>query len=311
MGTAEFLVRRLFTMIPVLVGVTVLVFMVLHLAPGDPIVLMLGTEWTPERAAVLKAEMGLDRPLPAQYISWLGGLFVGDLGTQYTTREPVLRAIVSRVPTTLILAGGAMVVATLISIPLGFLSAVKQGTWIDSGLRILALIGISMPVFWLGIVLIIVFAVNLRLLPAGGGLAQHGWKAFILPCVALGTSFAALLMRMTRSSVLDVIRQDYVRTAEAKGLSKLYVLSKHVFKNAAIPIATVAGLQLGAVLGGAVLTEIIFSLPGLGRLLYAAINSRDYPTLQGTILFVALAFVTINLLIDLLYAVLDPRVKYG
>lgn len=309
--TWQYLIRRVFTMVPVLVGVTFLVFMILHLAPGDPTILMLATEWTPERAAVLRAEMGLDRPLIVQYVMWVGNLLGGDLGRQYTTREPVLGAILTRLPTTLILAGGAMAIATIIAIPLGFLSAIRQGTWIDSLLRVVALVGISMPVFWLGIVLIIVFAVNLQVLPAGGGMAQHGLKAFILPCVALGTSFAALLMRMTRSSVLDVVRQDYVRTAEAKGLGRYRVLSVHVFKNAAIPIVTVAGLQLGAVLGGAVLTEIIFSLPGLGRLLYAAINSRDYPTLQGAILFVALGFVLINLLVDLLYAVLDPRVKYS
>lgn len=311
MNTWQFLTRRLLTTIPVLIGVTFLVFMVLHLAPGDPTVLMLATEWTPARAAVLRSELGLDRPLPVQYISWLGKLLTGDLGVQYTTREPVLNAIMARLPTTLILAGGAMLFATLFAVPLGVVSAIRQGTWIDATLRIMALIGISMPVFWLGIVLIIVFSVQLNLLPAGGGMAQYGLRAFILPCIALGASFAALLMRMTRSSVLDVISQDYVRTAEAKGLARFRIMAGHVLKNAAIPIVTVAGLQLGAVLGGAVLTEIIFSLPGLGRLLYSAINSRDYPTLQGAILFVALAFVGINLLIDILYAILDPRVRYS
>jgi peptide/nickel transport system permease protein len=191
------------------------------------------------------------------------------------------------------------------------MSATRRGSWLDGVFRIIALIGISMPVFWLGIILIIIFAVQLQVLPAGGGLAQHGPKAFILPCLALGTSFAALVMRMTRASVLDVIRQDYIRTAYAKGQNQFAILTQHVLKNAAIPIVTVVGMQFGSVLGGAVLTETIFSLPGLGRLLYSSINSRDYPTLQGAILFVAVGFILANLLVDLLYAILDPRVRYS
>ncbi len=310
MGIWSYILKRLVAMVPVILGVTFLVFMILQAVPGDPTVLMLATEWTPERAQVLRRELGLDRPLLLQYVTWLGRLLSGDFGSQYTTRQPVLDAIMVRIPTTALLAAGAMLVAAVIAVPFGVLSAVRHGTWVDSLLRFVALIGISMPVFWLGIVLLIIFAVNLNLLPAGGGIAQHGLKAMVLPCFALGASFAALLMRMTRSSVLEVIRLDYIRTAEAKGLGRLRVLGKHVLKNAAIPVITVAGTQLGAVLGGAVLTEIIFSLPGLGRLLYTSINSRDYPTLQGAILFVALFFALVNLLVDVLYAVLDPRVKY-
>lgn len=310
MGIWSYILKRLVAMLPVLLGVTFLVFMVIQAVPGDPTILMLATEWTPERAEVLRRELGLDRPILVQYVTWLGRLFAGDFGSQYTTRQPVLDAILVRLPTTALLAAGAMIVATLVAVPLGILSAVRHGTWVDNILRLVALVGISMPVFWLGIVLIIIFAVNLNALPAGGGLAQHGPVALLLPSIALGASFAALLMRMTRSSVLEVIRLDYIRTAEAKGLGRIRILTKHVLRNAAIPVVTVAGTQLGGVLGGAVLTEIIFSLPGLGRLLYNSINSRDYPTLQGAILFVALFFACVNLLVDVLYAFLDPRVKY-
>lgn len=311
MGIWRYILRRLIAMVPVVLGVTFLVFMILQAVPGDPTVLMLATEWTPERAEVLRHELGLDRPLLVQYVTWLGRLLTGDFGSQYTTRQPVLDAILVRIPTTAALATGAILVAVAVAVPFGVLSAVRHGTWIDSLLRFIALIGISMPVFWLGIVLLIVFAVNLRMLPAGGGIAQHGVAAMVLPCITLGASFAALLMRMTRSSVLEVIRLDYIRTAEAKGLGRLKVLGKHVLKNASIPVITVAGTQLGGVLGGAVLTEIIFSLPGLGRLLYTSINSRDYPTLQGAILFVALFFALVNLLVDVMYGVLDPRIKYA
>lgn len=311
MGIWRYVLKRLIAMVPVVLGVTFLVFLILQAVPGDPTVLMLATEWTPERAEVLRHELGLDRPLLVQYVTWLGRLLSGDFGNQYTTRQPVLDAILVRIPTTAVLAAGAILVAIAFAVPFGVLSAVRHGTWIDSLLRFIALIGISMPVFWLGIVLLIVFAVNLRMLPAGGGIAQHGLAAMVLPCIALGASFAALLMRMTRSSVLEIIRLDYVRTAEAKGLGRMSVLGKHVLKNASIPVITVAGTQLGGVLGGAVLTEIIFSLPGLGRLLYTSINSRDYPTLQGAILFVALFFALVNLLVDVMYAVLDPRIKYA
>lgn len=311
MGILVYVLKRMVSMIPVVLGVTFLVFMILQAVPGDPTILMLGTEWTPERAKVLERELGLDKPLLIQYVYWLENVVSGDLGRQYTTRQPVLDAILTRLPTTALLAAGAMAFATALAIPFGVISAVMRGTWLDSLLRLIALFGISMPVFWLGIVLLIIFAVNLQVLPAGGGLAQHGLKAMILPCIALGSSFAALLMRMTRSSVLEIINLDYIRTAAAKGLGRNYTMRKHVLKNAAIPIVTVAGTQLGAVLGGAVLTEIIFSLPGLGRLLYSAINSRDYPTLQGAILFVALFFALVNLLVDVAYALLDPRVKYA
>jgi len=309
-GLPRFVVKRALLAIPVLLGVSFLVFLILHLAPGDPTVLMLGTEWTPQDAARLRAELGLDKPLLAQYVDWLGRVLHGNLGNQYTTRQPVLGAIIERLPTTLTLALGSMVVAIGLGIPIGMITAWTRRSWIDSAMRVLALIGISMPVFWLGIVLIIVFAVTLRWLPPGGGMGQYGIRAMVLPCAALGTSFAALLMRMTRSSVLETIGQDYVRTARAKGARESRVLVRHVLRNAAIPVITVVGVQLGSLLSGAVLTETIFSLPGVGRLMYTSIGSRDYPTLQGTILFVATGFVLANLLVDILYAVLDPRVAY-
>lgn len=306
-----YIAQRALNTIPVLIGVSFMVFMVLHLAPGDPTIPMLGAEWNPTDAARLRENLGLDRPLLVQYTSWLGKVAGGDMGFQYTTRQPVFDAISQRLPTTFILAIGAMVIAIITAIPLGVLCAVYRDTWIDAVTRLLALIGLSMPVFWLGILLIILFSVQVRWLPPGGGWEQHGLVAFVLPWVTLSTSYAALIMRMLRGSILEVLTEDYVRTARAKGLRANAIMFGHVMKNAAFPVITVVGMQFGSLLGGAVLTEIIFSLPGLGRLLYASINSRDYPTLQGSILVVALCFIVANLIVDILYAALDPRVRYG
>lgn len=311
MSVGRMLFRRLLLTLPVVVGVSFLVFLMIHLAPGDPTTTLLGTEWNPASAQQLRAELGLDRPLVVQYVAWLGRIAVGDFGIRYTSRQPVLDAILMRLPTTLALAGGAMLVALVIAVPAGIASAVGRGSWLDSTLRLVSLLGISMPVYWLGLVLIIVFAVRIPLLPPGGGLEQHGIKALALPCIALGTSFAALLMRLLRSSTLEVLGKDYVRTARSKGLPGARVLYRHVLKNAAAPAVTIAGLQFGSILGGAVLTEIIFSLPGLGRLMYESITSRDYPTLQGTVLFVAMAYIVTSYVVDVVYVALDPRVRYA
>lgn len=306
-----FIVRRAFTMLPALLGVTLLSFSILYLAPGDPVSIILGMEWTPQLAAEMRRDLGLDRPLAVQYLGWLSRLLQGDLGQAYVTREPVLGMLISRLPHTLALAGGALVFALAIAIPLGSVSAVRKDSWIDGVSRVLAVGGISMPVFWLGMLLILQFSVVLRWFPPGGGMDQYGVRAMVLPCFALGVSVAALLTRITRSSMVEALQGDYIRTARAKGLKGRRVIYRHGLKNAMIPVVTVIGLQSGYLLSGAVLTETVFSLPGIGRLLYTSIVNRDYVVLQGATLFICLALVVINLVVDLLYAALDPRIRYS
>ncbi|MBI3961801.1 MAG: ABC transporter permease [Deinococcus sp.] len=307
----QFVLRRLIMLGPVVVGVTLVVFLLIHLAPGDPVVVMLGRNYNPEVAANLRHNLGLDRPLPVQYVLWLWRMAQGDLGTSLHTREPVAKLIVERAPTTLTLALGTMLVAILIGVPAGVVSATRQDTWFDNLCRLLAMLGVSMPVFWLGLLLIIAFAWKIPLFPPGGSLAQYGLKAMVLPSIALGASFAALITRMTRSSMLEVLRLDYVRTARAKGLAEAQVYYRHALKNSLIPLITVVGLQAGTILSGAVLTETIFALPGLGRLLTNSIGTRDFPLIQGCVLVTVLMFVLANLVVDLLYTFVDPRISYS
>ncbi len=255
--------------------------------------------------------MGLDLPLAVQYATWLGRVVQGDLGLAYVSREPVLSMLIARLPHTLALAAGAMVCAVLIAIPLGSVSALRKDSWVDSVGRVVAVLGISMPVFWLGMLLILLFAVVLRIFPPGGGMDQYGPAAMVLPSVSLGLSLAALLTRITRASMVEVLQVDHVRTAKAKGLRQWRIVAKHVLKNALIPVVTVMGLQSGYLLSGAVLTETVFSLPGIGRLLYTSILNRDYLVLQGATLFVCLTMVVINIAVDLVYAAVDPRIRYA
>jgi peptide/nickel transport system permease protein len=303
----RFLVRRILLTIPVLLGVATLVFSLIHLIPGDPVQSMLGDGASPESVNELRARLGLDRPLYVQYMSFLNGVAHGNLGTSLRTSEPVTAAIADRLPATFELAAAAMLVAVVIAIPLGVIAAVGAGTFVDHIATTLALIGISMPSVWLGPLLAIVFAVELGWLPVSGRgtLAQ-----LVLPAVTLGAPLAAVLARMTRASVIDELRELYVMAARARGVSRVRAVLKHAFRNSLIPIVTVLGLQLGAVLTGAVITETIFAWPGVGRLLIQSIGFRDYPLVQGCILLIALTYVSMNLLTDLAYGFLDPRIRY-
>jgi peptide/nickel transport system permease protein len=303
----SFLVRRLLLTIPVLLGVATLVFSLIHLIPGDPVQAMLGDIASPESVSDLRSRLGLDRPLYVQYFSFLNGMAHGDLGSSLRTSEPVTTAIADRLPATFELAAAAMLVAVIVAIPLGVLAASQAGTAVDHVATTLALVGISMPNFWLGPLLAIVFAVELGWLPVSGRgtLAQ-----LVLPAVTLGAPLAAVLARTTRASVIDELRELYVIAARARGVSRMRAVLKHAFRNSLIPIVTVLGLQLGAVLTGAVITETIFAWPGVGRLLIQSISFRDYPLVQGCILLIALTYVSMNLLTDLAYGFLDPRIRY-
>jgi peptide/nickel transport system permease protein len=303
----RFLVRRLALTLPVVLGVATLVFALIHLIPGDPAQAMLGETASEEDVEALRQRLGLDRPLIEQYGAFLSGVARGDLGTSLRTNEPVATAIVDRLPATLELAAAAMVVAIGFAIPLGIIAAVKRGTLADHIATTLALTGISIPSFWLGPLLAILFAVELGWLPVSGrGTAAH----LILPAISLGAALAAILARMTRASLLEELREPYVQAARARGASRARAVLRHAFRNSLIPVVTLVGLQFGAVLTGAVITETIFAWPGVGRLLIQSIGFRDYPLVQGCILFIAVTYVGMNLITDLVYGVLDPRIRY-
>jgi len=303
----RFLVRRLLLTIPVLIGVATLVFSLIHLVPGDPVQAMLGESASPQDVAQLRTKLGLDRPLYEQYAAFAAGVARGDLGTSLRTNQPVTTVIFERMPATMELAVAAMAVAILVAIPLGIIAAVRKGTRVDHAATTLALVGISMPTFWLGPLLAIVFSVWLGWFPVSG----RGTIAnLVLPAVTLGAPLAAILARMTRASVLEELRELYVLAARARGVSEARAVLAHAFRNSLIPIVTVIGLQFGAVLTGAVITETIFAWPGVGRLLVQSISARDYPAVQGCILLIALTYVSMNLIIDVLYGFLDPRIRY-
>ena len=303
----RYLARRLALTIPVLLGVATLVFALIHLIPGDPAQAMLGETASQDDVEELRRRLGLDRPLLEQYGAFLGAAVRGDLGTSMRTREPVTRMILERMPATVELALAAMAVAILFSIPLGMAAAVWRGTPIDHGAMALALLGISIPNFWLGPLLALVFAVELGWLPVSGrGTVAH----LVLPAVSLGAGLAAILARMTRATLLEELREQYVQAARARGVSRARAVIRHAFRNSLIPIVTLIGLQFGAVLTGAVITETIFAWPGIGRLLIQSIGFRDYPLVQGCILLIAVTYVGMNLLTDLVYGVLDPRIRY-
>jgi peptide/nickel transport system permease protein len=304
----RYLIRRLLLTIPVLFGVATLVFSLIHLVPGDPVQAMLGDSASPQDIAELRGRLGLDRPLLVQYGAFLKGVTRGDLGASLRTNQAVTAAIMERMPATLELALAAMSVAILISIPLGILAAVRAGTRVDLAATTLALVGISMPNFWLGPLLAILFSVTLGWLPVSGrGTPAH----LVLPAITLGAPLAAVLARMTRASVIEELRELYVLAARARGVSRARAVLRHAFRNSLIPIVTVLGLQFGAVLTGAVITETVFAWPGIGRLLIQSIGFRDYPIVQGCILFIAVTYVGMNLLTDLVYGVLDPRIRYN
>jgi peptide/nickel transport system permease protein len=304
---ARYLIRRLLLTIPVLLGVATLVFALIHLVPGDPAQAMLGDGASQEEIVALRHTLGLDRPLLSQYRSFLWGIAGGDLGTSFRYNAPVTAQIREKLPNTAKLAVAAMLLAIVFAIPLGILAAVFRGTVVDHAAMTLALAGISMPNFWLGPLLAILFAVRLGWLPVSGtGSLAH----LVLPSVTLGAALAAILARMTRASLLEELRELYVLAARARGLSHARAVLRHAFRNSLIPIVTIIGLQFGAVLTGTIITETIFAWPGIGRLLIQSISFRDYPLVQGCILFISITYVAMNLLTDLTYGFLDPRIHF-
>ena len=308
---ARYLLRRMVFLLFILLCVSIITFSLMHVVPGDAAQIMAekihGQEVSAQTVELVRQEMGLDKPVFIQYIHWLGGMLRGDLGKSFRTGLPVWDEITSRLPATIELAMAAMLVSLVIAIPVGIISAVKQYSLLDNVGMVGAMVGVSMPNFWLGLLLILLFSLHLDWFPVFG---REGLKSLVLPAVTLGTGLAAITIRLIRSSVLEVLRQDYIRTARSKGLTEGPVVSRHVLKNSLIPVVTVVGLQFGALLEGAVVVEVIFTWPGIGRLLYDSIFARDYPVIQGCVFFIALMYVSVNLLVDLSYAFLDPRIRY-
>jgi ABC-type dipeptide/oligopeptide/nickel transport system permease component len=295
------------TLIPILFGVSLLTFAIAKLTPGDPVVLMLGNLATPERVATLRAQLGLDDPVLVQYGRFVWNALHGDLGVSIRGQRPVMQDILERFPTTLELTVSAMALAVVGGVATGIIAATARNRWVDTGAMITALVGLSVPSFWLAILLILVFGINLKWVSVTGG---EGFKDLILPSVTLALAPGAVLARLTRSSILEVMREDYVRTARSKGLAERAVVMGHVLRNALIPVVTVIGLQVAGLLGGAVFIESVFARPGLGRYAISAIAARDYPQVQGVVLFAATIYVLVNLAVDVLYGYIDPRIRY-
>lgn len=332
-----YIFKRLLSLLPVLLGITLFVFAFLHLIPGDPAVILLGERATPEQVAAVREQLGLNQPLPVQYLIFLKSLLQLDLGTSIISGIPIADELKIRYPATFELSLAAMTIALLIGIPAGVFAAVKKNRWLDQWVMTGSLLGVSLPVYWLGLLLIYLFAVNLHWLPPSGRISVAAASSFqpitgfyvldallqlngaalvdvlahlVLPAVALSTIPLAILARITRSAMLEALSQDYIRTAKAKGVPAYRVIFQHALKNALLPVSTIAGLQFGTLLGGAILTETIFSWQGIGSWIYEGILARDYPVVQGGVIFIAVAFVLINLLVDLSYVLIDPRVKY-
>jgi peptide/nickel transport system permease protein/oligopeptide transport system permease protein len=303
----QYVVKRLLSTIPVLLGISLLLFFMLRMLPGDPAQVMAGQMASPEDIKLIHHQLGLDRPIIVQYGLFLSRLVRFDLGRSARTQNPVIEEVWARLPNTVVLAVAAITLACLFGIPAGIISATRPYTWIDYLFTSMALFGISMPVFWLGLMLIVIFSLVLHWLPAGG---IGSWKHVILPSFTLAAFVVAFITRMTRASMIEALSQDYTTTARSKGLKEGVVIVKHALKNALIPIITVVGLQFGLLLGGAVLTETVFAWPGLGRLIVDSILARDYPVIQGTILIFGLLYILVNLFVDLMYAYVDPRIRY-
>jgi peptide/nickel transport system permease protein len=325
----KYVVRRLISLVFILLGVSILVFLLVHLAPGDPIRIMLGEEATVADVERLNRVYGFDRPLPVQYGLWLWNAVQGDLGTSIRQQLPVTQIIIERMPATIEMALWSLGLAILVGIPLGVLSAVRRNTWLDFGSMFAALVGVAAPNFWVGLILLSQVALHVSWLPIGGRGPAFGdalwalvtqadavplWdhvRHMLLPAFALGTSIMALITRLTRSSLLEVLNRDYVRTARAKGLRGIQVVYGHALKNALLPVITVVGVQFGALLGGAIVIEVVFSWPGVGRLIVNGISQRDFPVVQGSVLMLAAVFALVNLLVDLSYSLVNPRIRYG
>ena len=302
-----YILKRLMFLVPTVLGVVTLVFFLVHMIPGDPIEVMLGETAQQVDKEKLRSDLGLDKPIAVQYKNFIKGVFTGDLGESYFYNKSVVTIILEKIPATVELSILAMIIAILISLPIGMLSALKKNSYVDTTSMFMSLLGVSMPNFWLGPILIIIFSIQLGLFPVSG---RVGFLSIVLPAVTLGTALAAMLSRMTRSSMLDVIGEDYLVAVRAKGAPRRVVIVKHALKNAMIPVITIIGLQFGSLLSGAIITENVFSWPGLGTLFISSIQTRDYPLVQGCVLFFSFSYVIINLLTDLVYAVVDPRIRY-
>jgi ABC-type dipeptide/oligopeptide/nickel transport system permease component len=325
----QYIVRRLLSLVVILFGVSILVFMLVHLAPGDPVRIMLGEEATLADVERLNRIYGFDQPLPVQYGRWLSAALRGDLGVSIRQQLPVRAIIFERMPATIELSLWSMLISIGIGVPLGVLAAVRRNTWIDFGSMFAALVGVAAPNFWVGLILLSQIALHVAWLPIGGrgpafgdamwalftrldgGLLWDHLRYMLLPALALGASLMAVITRLTRSSLLEVLGKDYVRTARAKGLRGLTIVYGHALKNALLPVVTVVGVQFGALLGGAIVIEVVFSWPGVGRLIVNAISQRDFPVVQGSVLMLAVVFAFVNLLVDLSYGLINPRVRYG
>lgn len=310
----SFAVRRLVQTVVVLLGVTLVVFFLIHLVPGDPVKLALGTRYDQSTYLALRHRAGLDRPLPIQYVTYLAHAVTGDLGVSFRSGLPVTTTVASRLPATISLAVTAVVIAVLLAFPLGVLAGVRSGSFFDHAVRVFSQIGVSVPDFWMGILAILLFTGVLGWLPPAGYVSLSAspteWLRHVLmPAVVVGLVTASILTRFIRSAVLETLSQDFVRTAEAKGLSRRTVLLRHVLRNALIPVVTIVAVQVASLLGGVIVVEVLFAWPGVGLLTYNAVESRDYPVLQGAVLFVAALFLLVNLVVDILYGVLDPRIS--
>lgn len=310
----ELIVRRFFQLILLLFGISILVFMSMHIAPGDPAMVIGGPTATDADLEAIRVNLGLDKPIVVQYVDYIGGVLQGDLGYSYQTNQSVSSAIITRFPNTLKLAIASMVIAVVIGVTAGIISAIKQNSWFDVSSTTFALAGISIPNFWLGTMLILLFSVTLQWLPVGRlnfpFYTIEGMKELILPAITLGTASAAMIARMSRSAMLEVIQADYIRTAKAKGVKHNVVIWLHALRNAMIPVITVIGINFGSLLGGTIIIEQVFAINGVGRLMIDAIAARDFPVVQGTVLLVAALFVIVNLIVDIIYAMIDPRISY-
>lgn len=302
----RYILKRIVFLIPVLIGVSILIFTIIHLSPGDPAESMLGPGATQQDLHELREQLGLNKSLVEQYFTFAGNILKGDFGRSIRTNNPVLEEILDRFKPSFVLALWSMAFAILLGLPLGMLAALRQNTWIDTLCNFVALLGFSLPGFWMGLMLMLLFSIMIPILPSSG---YGSWEQLIMPVLVLGTNPMAVIARMTRSSMLEVVRQDYVRTARAKGLKNRLILVRHILSNVLIPVVTVIGIYFGNMLGGVVITETIFSIPGVGRLIIDAIRFHDYPVVQGGVLFFAFCLSLVNLVIDLLYALLDPRIK--
>jgi len=302
----KYIIKRLLIMIPVVIAVTFVVFTIMYMTPGDPTAIILGNEFSEQASMSLKHDLGLDKPFFIQFINYVANLAQGDFGTSYITRAPVSEQLLARFPSTAKVVVGAMLVCVCLGVPIGVYSGTKPYSLFSNITMVIGLLGVSLPIFWLGLLLILLFSVTLGWLPSSG---IDGFASLILPSIALGCNYMANIMRTTRSSMLEVVRQDYIRTAKAKGVSQKNVIRKHALKNAMMPTITVIGMNVGALLGGVVLTETVFSIPGTGRLLVESINKRDTPSVLGCLVIMAVCVAVSNLLVDLIYAYIDPRIK--